>query len=67
MSKKLVASTLIVTAMLLNTGSLAFANSKKLNEDIFIKGTNLNSQQLEKIDIDEGYKEFSITTNDVTK
>ncbi|WP_251352035.1 DUF1002 domain-containing protein, partial [Staphylococcus aureus] len=39
--------------------------------DIFIKGADLNSQQLEetkkKLDVDDDYKEISITTNDVAK
>ncbi|MCQ6827904.1 DUF1002 domain-containing protein [Staphylococcus aureus] len=60
-----------MSVLLLNTGGVAFADSNKLNEDIFIKGADLNSQQLEetkkKLDVNDDYKEISITTNDVAK
>ncbi len=37
-----------MSVLLLSTGGTAFADSNKLNEDIFIKGADLNSQQLEE-------------------
>lgn len=70
MYKKVLASG-VTLSMLLVGGNIANAEDSKVNDDVFIKGANLDSQQLDQtkkeLGVGNNFKEYSITTDDVAK
>lgn len=68
MLKKTLGSAFVFSLLL--GGQATFASSE-INEDVFIKGADLDSNELEQtkkeLDVTDGYKEYSINTQDVAK
>ncbi|EGQ2703031.1 DUF1002 domain-containing protein [Staphylococcus pseudintermedius] len=68
MLKKTLGSAFALSLLL---GSQTTSADSKITDDIFIKGADLNSNELEQtkkeLHVTDGYKEYSITTQDVAK